>query len=499
MERFISPNNLEANILKSMFIFVLVALCFFNVIYFLAMTANPLIQSDAWYFLDINVRKWMNHGFDLRDLFIKRNVVDHAQPLNKLFLYLNFRFFNLDFRFESLIGIAGLFSIALFFLYQFLKHLLVKSVSAFQVSAFSFAILILTSLNATGLYTWSLVTFSFFPLAIAFGCAWLTWQFLQKQNAVLCLIFLLFSLLAIGDTAAIILWVSIFLSVVLTFRIEEMEYRKKSAILLLTSGAFVAAIFLIVNLSFLTAGANNGSIKPSQLQLTNPYFYLDSIRIIFSSSIIHGSHLTALGGFGNTAAWIIAIPIFYFYIKHFFDLIFRKRKTDKIEFLVTFILIYASISIAAIIFGRVSEFGVSYLNQPRYLVIYQLIPFSLFIKWAFSENNSHEKQPFHLSATISLLTVFIIYIQFFVSQAAYRSVPWVWKWHIEQTNAISKYIEDPDTPTGNCTPHSVPICKLSAEKRSELLRLLQEGNLNIFNTNFQNKYRLFIKEKGAEE
>ena len=168
-----------------MFVFLLTALCCFNVIYFLSVAANPLINADAWYFLDINIRKWVAQGFDWDDLFVKRNVVDHAQPLNKFFLYINYRFFNLDFRFESLIGLIGLFSIIFFFVHRFLITLFTNIVSIRNIIAFSMAMLIITSLNATGLYTWSLVTFSFLPLAIAFACAWFTWSFLQNKNVVL--------------------------------------------------------------------------------------------------------------------------------------------------------------------------------------------------------------------------------------------------------------------------------------------------------------------------
>lgn len=499
MEKLFLPNItiVQARLIIS--IFVLTAICSFNVIYFLSTTANPLIQSDAWYFLDVNIRKWIAHGFDWSDLFVKRNVTDHAQPLNKFFLYINYRFFNLDFRFESLIGFIGLFSIILFFVYRFIATRLVKKVHVSQIIAFSMAIMIITSLNATGLYTWSLVTFSFLPLAIAFACALFTWIFLQKKNVPASLFFLFFSILTIGDTAAIILWISIFVTIALIFLSEKSEFKKRAIVWLLTSGVFISVVFLTINWDFIFVAANNAAPKPSQLELINPHFYLETIRIIFSSSIIHGTHLTNLGELNKALTWILAIPIFYFYIKHFYDLLFKYKNISEIEFLVTFILVYASVSIAAIIFGRVSEYGINYLNQPRYLVIYQLIPFSLLIKWAFSEKSSHGKYHLHLSALAIFIGIFILLIQYYVSASAHRSTPWVWKWHIEQTRVISKYINDPTTPAGNCTPQSIPICGIPIEKRNDLLKIMQERRLNLFNSDFQNRHRLFLDIKTIEK
>jgi hypothetical protein len=499
VDRIILSKLAENNTKSTMFVFLLTALCCFNVIYFLSVAANPLINADAWYFLDINIRKWVAQGFDWDDLFVKRNVVDHAQPLNKFFLYINYRFFNLDFRFESLIGLIGLFSIIFFFVYRFLSTLFINIVPIGNIIAFSMAMLIITSLNATGLYTWSLVTFSFLPLAIAFACAWFTWSFLQNKNVVLSLLFLLFSMLAIGDTAAIILWTSIFGSIALIFVTKASDFRKRAIVWLLASGALVGALFLAINWNFIFVGNGGATAKASQLQLTNPNFYIEAIRIIFSSSIIHGVHLTNFGNFSNAITWLFAVPIFYFYVKHFFDLLLKKKDITEMDFLVTFMLVYASVSIAAIIFGRVSEYGINYLNQPRYLVIYQLIPFSLFIKWAFSENNSPGKYNNYYLLTTTTTLIILLIIQFFVSLSAYRSVPWVWKWHMEQTNVINKYINDPTIASGNCTPHSSPICNLPINKRNDLLKLMQSARLNLFNPNFQNTYRLFLDVKTIEK
>lgn len=498
MEKSILHRQKADNTQSIIFIIGLTALCCFNLIYFLSVAANPLIQSDAWYFLDVNIGKWITQGFNWSDLFVKRGIVDHAQPLNKFFLYLNYRFFNLDFTIESIIGLMGLLLIISFFLFRFLTILNSRKLSLDKIAAFTMAILVATSLNSTNLFSWSLVTFSFLPLSIAFACSWLSWHYLHNHNKFLCALLLSISVLAIGDTASIILWAALAGTIFLVGLSLELKFKKSGAIMLLLLGVFIATIFLIINWKFLFIKPNPASVKQSKLLLSDLNFYLETLRIVFSSSIIHGTHLTAFGDASKIVSWIIAMPIFYFYLDHFFSLIFKRKPASEIDFIVTFILVYASISIVAIILGRVPEFGVSYLNQPRYLVVYQLLPFSLLIKWAFSEDAPYRKNYFSLSVISIVTCIFIFMIQFLVSVSAYRSVPWMWKWYVQQKVAINNYVMDPDVSPGNCTPHSVPICSMSTEKRNNLLKLLQVNRLNLFNPNFQNRYRLFIDQKSCK-
>lgn len=495
------PNSQNSYVkISTLGVFIITMLCCMNVLYFVGQAVNPLIQSDAWYFLDTNIRKWISHGFNWSDLFVKRGLVDHAQPLNKFFLYINYRFLNLDFAFEALVGLTGYFSIILFFLYHFISKLLNGATTAQNTIAFLMALLVFTSLNATGLYTWSLVTFSFLPLFIAFSCGWLSWHFLHKKNVTVCILFFLLSTLAIGDTASIILWATIATTIVITSFSKDSEFFKRGALWIFIAGLFIVSIFLIINWNFLLNKTNTSAAKETQLHLTDPSFYLESIRIIFSSSIIHGTHLSHLGSTSKFLSWLIALPLLFFYLKHFFDLIKNRKSLNEMDFIISFILIYASISIVAIIVGRVSEYGITYLNQPRYLVIYQLIPFSLFLKWAFSDTSDKERrQKISFSVVSVTLFIFLSLVELKESVSAYRAVPWMWKWSIDQTKVISNYLNNPNLPAGNCTPHAIPICGLSKEKRNELLKILRDNKLNIFSWNFQNKYRLFLMPAANDE
>src|SRR5690606_4691428 len=72
-----------------------------NVLYFISVAASPIVRDDAWYFLASQIHPWVEHGFSWTDIFVKRGLTDHAQPLNKLSLFLNYKLFNLDFKYEA--------------------------------------------------------------------------------------------------------------------------------------------------------------------------------------------------------------------------------------------------------------------------------------------------------------------------------------------------------------------------------------------------------------
>jgi len=482
-------NEITSRATKTFIVFLTTFFCCLNVTYFLSLTANPLILSDAWYFFDVNIMKWITDGLSVSDFFVKRSIDDHAQPLNKIFLYANYKFFNLDFRWESLAGLLGLFSIIFFFTFLFFKKLNSNSVPIKNILMFFMALMVITSLNSTELYTWSLVTFSFLTLSIAFTTAWFTWRSIKKNTIVAPLLFFLFSILFIGDTASIILWLSMATTLILVCFNKEQEFRRKTFTWLLLSGILTGSIFLIINWTFLTAESTETAHRVNNLILTDINTYLEVIRIIFSSSIMHGIHLANFENHKFFISWAISIPIIFFYLKHFIDLILKKTEIKNIDFLVTFILIYASLSITAILFGRISYFGIEYLNQPRYVLIYQLIPFALFIKWAFSEKETVRKHRWqHMPMT--LLFLIFMSIQYSISIHAYCSVPWIWRWYAGQVKVIDNYLKNPTIPTGNCTDLSKPLCDLSIDKRNDLLKTLKTKQLNLFNTNFQHTYRL---------
>lgn len=483
---FPSTNSKTENIL----LLVLAAtLCLLlNTLYFISVAANPILRDDAWYFLASQVQPWIEQGFSWKDLFVKRDLTDHAQPLNKLFLYLNYKFLNLDFKYEAIAGFFGILFTAFLFLSIFIKRTINQSVTLVGAGFFILAVLTLTSLNSRELYSWPLVTFSYLPFFLALLLPFLAWRFLNSQLPFVSILIAALIFILIGDTASVIAWLSVVAALTLISISDSEISRKRVALWIVCSAVIVAAYFIIVNVSFMGGVAQPKAHK--NFSLLNINFYIELIRIVFSSSLVHSEHLARAGNYQALLSWIIAIPILYFYIKHFVDIIFKRQQQGLIDLFVTFILVYATLSVTAIVVGRVPEFGISYLNQPRYVLVYQLIPFALFIKYCFLPVN-RQVQVIARKITVIILLPLMLCTQLYFSANAYAAVPWLAKWIDGQVNVISDYVNDPDIPAGNCTNFSSTICSFSEIERNELLSLSIKNQLNLFNHDFQWKHRIF--------
>lgn len=489
MDKLTLPNiNLKSENL--LLIVLAVTICsLLNVLYFVSVAASPIIRDDGWYFLASQIHPWIDQGFSWADIFVKRGLTDHAQPLNKLFLYLNYRVFNLDFTYEAIAGFAGVFLTVVLFLSFFVKRVMSQSMTWFGAGFFVLAVLTLTSLNSRELYSWPLVTFSYLPLSLTLLLPFLAWRFLSYQSTIASIVVTAFIFVLIGDTASIISWLSLTTAVVLISISDSGFSRKRVLIWILGSAFIVASYFFVLNFKFIGGTTEQQSLN-NKLDFFNIDFYFECIRIVFSSSLIHSEHLAGITGYQKLFSWLVAIPVLGFYIAHFFSLVFKKRRQTIVDFFVTFILVYATFSIAAIIVGRVPEFGVDYLNQPRYVLVYQLIPFALLMKYCFLPENEKSQIITRKIAVLMTLPV-MLYAQVYFSANAYASVPWVSKWVDGQSKAITDYVNNPDLPAGNCTNFSLPICNFPESTRNELLNLLIKNQLNLFNHEFQWKHKIF--------
>jgi hypothetical protein len=489
MNKLTLPNvNLKSENLLLIILAVTICLLL-NVMYFISVAASPIIRDDGWYFLASQIHPWIDHGFSWMDIFVKRGLTDHAQPLNKLFLYINYRLFSLDFKYEALVGFLGVFLTVILFLSFFITRVISQSMTWFGAGFFVLAILTFTSLNSRELYSWPLVTFSYLSFFLTLLLPFLAWRFLNYKLTITSIVVAAFIFVLIGDTASIISWLSLTTAIILISISDSEISRKRVLIWIFCSAFIVASYFFVLNFNFI--GSVTEQKPPSNgLDLLNVNFYFECIRIVFSSSLIHSEHLAGTSGYQELFSWLVAIPVLYFYIAHFFTLLFKKQRQTIIDFIVTFILVYATFSIAAIIVGRVPEYGVSYLNQPRYVLVYQLIPFALLMKYCFLSGNKKSQIITRKMTVLTMLPV-MLYAQFCFSTNAYASVPWISKWVDGQSRAIADYVNDPDLPAGNCTNFSSPICNLPSSKRNELLNLLINNQLNLFNHEFQWKHKIF--------
>lgn len=490
---------------KSIFLalFVIILAVFFycaSTLYFISQVASPLIYADAWYFLDTAIKKWMLVGIDFSDFFIKRGAVDHAQPLNKITLLFLYKFLHLDFRFEALVGFLGLWAIMLMFVIIYYQRIIKGYLNWVSVIAFISAISIITSINVTDIYTWPLVTFSFLTFLLMLIASVMTWRFLTRESTFGAIAITILIIPLIGDTISILLWISLLVTVVVFSLSGNKNYKNRAIKWVIATTIYELVIYSLINWQFFIGGSTHYLTTQNKNLISwfDPIFYMEIIKIVFSSSLVHRLHLITLGNSASTVSWVIALIVFGFYVRYFIMLFLTKKYHTMEKFLTTFILIYATTSVIAIIYGRVPVFGLDYLNQPRYVATYQLIPFALMMDFAYSWTYKKINISifwgwlFFTAASLLLAMQFMFYVD------AYKSVSSISMYYDKQAKAIGNYLIDPLLPAGNCTRANLTICDMSIDKRNELLGLLKKEHLNVLNTAFQMRYRLFPLEGKAQ-
>ena len=480
----------KTDLLVSRVVIVFAVFSCFNVLYFLSQAASPVIGDDAWYFLDTLIVKWATVGFDLLDCFVKRDLSDHALPAGKLALFLSYKFYHLDFRIESLFGFFGLVATIFTFVILYFDRVTLSQRSWFSGIAFICAVMVLTSLNATNIYTWTLVTFGFIYIFLVVVAVLMAWKFLEGKSTV-CPLAVIVVFLLIGDTYTLMVWASLSFCVALTARQKDGEARKRAIKWIIVTAIFVLAYYMILNGKFLFQKAGLTPQATHLVSWLDPFLYLEILRVVFSASLVHAEHLQRFGAGSRLVSWLIALLVFGLYARYFILLFFGKMVMTKEKFVTSFLLMYANISVVAIVVGRVSIFGVDYLNQPRYVMSYQLIPFALLLDVAFSASRENVRISSLKKLIVGVLATVFLSFQLIFIVTAYKSIVSISQYYDNRAKAIGFYWNNKSLPAGNCTDFTANLCNMTPVMRNKLLNFLEDQELNIFNSTIQWRYRIY--------
>lgn len=497
---------------KNIFPFVLTFLLFaffLNAFFYLIRVACPLIRSDAWRFLNNPILKWKREGFEITDLFVKSplidnvvksNIVDHAQPLNKLLLYINYRWLSLDLTYEAIFGFMALLLLVASIVLIYHKHGKENLTNWRSLLLLFCALITLISMNVTEMYTWSLVSFSntYILLPLLFICG--IWEFIHfnKKHTIF---FILLGLILIGDTGTLVFLTSLTPCLLLVAKNENLLTKKKIFFSLTLGWILFFFYYMLINYDQVIETTSTHTTEGTfSHQLKDIKSYFEAIRISFSSSIMHYSQIDSFTTkYTYELSILLASVVLFFYLRFFYKIIFSNTKIQFYQYICLYILIRAGLSIVLIFLGRVPEFSIHCFNETRYVQTYQLIPFALFLNYAFSIRDKSIKFTI-LNSTIILIFVFTYtLLQIIYVNRAYLAEPWISKFHNQQALDIGHYSLNSTNNLDECTPTSVVICTMKPETRNELLLFLKNENLNIFNHTFQWRHRLFPTEKNNSQ
>ena len=347
---------------------LLVAMAAANALAYAASTANWVPTSDNWFYLDRIVHAYAHGQFSFDELLVKRGAFDHSQPLRRLLLLANYEWFDIDFRVEAIFAVlVGILDVLLrWFCLRREFH------AGMPVTGLVFAALaaVYFSLSAPVVFTWSLLTLSFtsqfFMLLWLLAC----WAVLEEpsrgRTAILLASTFVFGVVA-DDTALVAVIAGVIAGLVHGWRGQAW---KPAAHLV---GASVAGI--VGYLAFYhavappTPGETLKGIEGAGLlgSLGDAWQW---VVVPLVSGLVHKAMLRAW--FGASAEGIVVLVAV---VSIFAHLWFWKQvlvgARNRSAFIATVLMLLFYGLAAGIVIGRVSVFGVDYLWQPRYAIVYR--------------------------------------------------------------------------------------------------------------------------------
>lgn len=451
-------------------------------------TAIPLIQSDAWRYLDGFLGKFIEHGFSPFDLFVQANQADTNLPLQKMLLFFHTRFYGMDFRLE---GVAGtLCGIAL-------VGVLARATAAAPLSrwggreywllaALALAVL---SLNSTNVYTWPLATLWFLPILLAAGYMWFVFARPHARVGILCTTFLLGLAL---DEVAFPVFASVLGALLLGFRCREPGHLKTFAIHGVAGLAISRLLYWILGLLG-PQGPASAAPQRSLEAFIDPNIW-KAVVIPLTDSLVHQANQATLFGSGAvTFLWIAGIGMLAAHAWFWWRAVFARNAGGH-GFAMATLMAMGMMSLCyglvlGIVIQRAPQFGIEYLHQPRYVMFYALqlaaLGMLVYRDVRYLADGVRARQVLG-GALIAVILAFSA-LQLRLSTIAWEHAKYLSAYVVGVSHSMGKLVINPDST--ECAD-IMTICEFSPEKRRRLMGLLIKYRLNLFSPDFQAFYRL---------
>ncbi|MEN5207884.1 hypothetical protein ABE493_07160 [Stenotrophomonas terrae] len=458
--------------------------------------ATPLVQSDAWYFLETFLPRYLEGSLTFLDLFMQRGAGDHAQPLQKLVLLFHTKYFDLDFRVEGLIGVA----IGIAWCWAISREMMRQPQADPLRNAFSWICVGLVfalglSLNSSNIFTWPLATLGYIPLLLGtLYFSLVMGQLLQKARPVLVLVATLLLGLCTDEIALVLVIAAALACVPL---LTSSRRSKLSTLAAGVTGLVLARIFLWWVAQH--AGTGAAVLLPSrglaESLLTTEAF--SGLLIPFSDSLVHLQLLTSrFPDNTGTAALVCAAAVIALQVFFWVTVIgaWRARAYDRTLAMATFLMLVAYALTAGIILSRVPAFDWNYLHQPRYVMSYQINLVAIAVMFHYRLTRStppaSTKACVLERSAILLLISGLLGVQWHASVYNWKLPHYLIPYWQNTALAMQRLATDPRSPPTACTD-IMTVCGYPEEERVKLISLLVDKQLNIFSSRFQIRNRLY--------
>lgn len=483
--------------LAAILAWLMVILCALNTLYFIIRAANPLIEADGWYFLDVFVRKAIHGTLRFSDFFVKRNFDDHAQPLFKLLLLFNLHYFDLDFVLEAIVGLAAAVACTLIYYRLVIRESPPKSATSIRYLCWVTICALLFSLNSVGIWVWPIVSLENITTLIILVFILATWHAHRTRH---------YSMLAAtavllgvsSDDSALIAAVATMGALCLALSRDPAQRHRETWKVFFLIGVCIGLVrigYAFFPASYPTVQLSPITIVSELLQRFKEGGWWQWVLLPLALPVYYQNPLGSL----HSEVWsvvqvVIAFSLFVVHLM-FWRRAFRARY-DLTVFTAVCMMLLTYGWIVGIILWRVPQNGNDYLLQPRYVLLYTGHLIALLLMWITSLEQPTEKDSWSRDFNIWIPTVgclIMLALQLPQSLSAWRELNNEWAYYHQMAQEIDALSKDPtnDTDCGLIRP----VCNWPPKTRKELTELLSDNRLNAYSPEIQRRHKYLPKLK----
>ncbi|MGH8030923.1 MAG: hypothetical protein ACREO8_00795 [Luteimonas sp.] len=455
-----------------------------------------LIASDNWNHIQPLLSDAIAGRLDIGNFLVQRAGVDHAQPLNKLVMLVNYRWFGLDFLLEGFLGMAFGAAAALVLWRVVTRDAATRGGAPVDVRgvrrpvaffiAFAAAASVFYSLNSSFIYTYSMVTMWFALYLLSFAMVLAAWHaLLEGRRWPLALA--TFVLGIVGDDSAFLDASALGLALLL-YGAHARAWRRT-----LPALATIVAAVLVSRVVYALFGETSGATQAifnqpltariaalaAQWRDGWTWFALPTVSGLANADVlrhIFGAHaIAARNGIGvvmlvaHLAFWWAAL---------------RLRSGAAWLAAVTVMLMFYA-HVGAILFARVFVKGVAYMDQERYVSFYQLGIIALLLMamaWLLQRPTPIARRG------IALVAIAVLLLQLPITWIAKQREPGIDAHNRQMAVSMALVARDPLHPPVSCAS-GMDLCVLPVEGRVALIGLLRNHRLSLFSPQYARRHR----------
>ena len=464
----------------------LVAAVVANAAIFVRAVAWPLIASDNWNHVHPLLRDLAAGELGLANFFVQRAGVDHAQPLMKLVMAVNARWFGLDFMLEGLLGIAfAVVALVLLYRLAVADAPAAPRPPAFHVGFVAVAAGLL-SLHNTLIYIYPMVTMWFALYALALLMALAAWRALPGGRR-WPLALAAFVLGVVADDSAFLYCAALGLALLLHGARERTL--RHALWLLLPIAIGLLASRIVYGLYGTTSGTTLAIFnRPLPERLASlAALWREAwhwFAIPASSGLLGEESLrTTAGAHAATVRNLLAALLLVGHGWFWWSALRLRPGSTWFAAVLLMLMFYAHV--AAILMVRVSALGTAYLDQPRYVSFYQ---FGIAALLLMAMAHAAGAPAVRARRALAVAAGAVLALQFALSGHARDQQPGIQGSHVRMAMDLAHVARDPAGPVpADCFP-GMDICVLPPERRVELVRVLRESRLQLFSDQYLRRH-----------